>query len=215
MQRPGDVRLEADLLAVQQGSADPGDRALGGPAQCVQPGQACGVGRRGDHRLGVERVGDPGAQHVGAGCVTADECHRVPARFVHADHGRVDPLAVQQWGNQPGGRAHRQEAHQPVALRPGAVQRLLGRPFVGPGLVGPCLGQPGGGGAAGHGDGDEPDHGGAPGPQPWDPVSPGPAGSVVTAVAQSRNTGLVAASRCTAPGSGASLAACTSAPSAA
>ena len=104
-----------------------------------------------------------------------------------------------------------------VALGPGPVQRLPGWPVVAAGLAGPRLGQPGGGGTAGHGDRDEPDHRGAPGlvsRVPGPPRSARSAGSVAPGSApHTRNTGLVAASRCTSPGSGANLAACTSAPS--
>ena len=81
-------------------------------------------------------------QRVRAGCMAADHRDRAPGRLVHADHGGVGPLAVQQRGDQPDGGADREEADQPVALGPGPGQRLPGGPVVAAGLARPGVGQP-------------------------------------------------------------------------
>ena len=90
-----DLATMAATLANRGTNPITGNRALGGPAQGVKARQPGGVCCRGDDRLGAEHVGHPGAQRVGAGRVPADLRHRVPARLVHADHGRAEPLAVQ------------------------------------------------------------------------------------------------------------------------
>ena len=86
------------------------------------------------------------------------------AGLVDRDHRRVGVLAVEQRGDQADRRARREEAHERVALLPGAGHRGRGRPVVAASRR-PRGAEPAGGGTAGGRDRDQPDHSAHP-PRP-------------------------------------------------